>query len=289
VFIFLDQKHLHYLRAGDSISAQKLQKFENQAPEQFYVLADQRAAFKKYVHGRLRSEQVHSREKALILRESSLSLVEELFENPEVGAALEESKSMVDEFVTFMDHEPEGMAHLISLSSHDFYTYTHSLDVAIYSLGLGRTVGFQADELRQLGQGSLFHDIGKKQVAASIICKDGPLDDIEWAQMQKHPEYGLQILAQQDVSDEVKACAFEHHESWTGNGYPQKLLGEEIHPMARIVALTDTYDALTTQRSYNKPMMPKDALDFMKHKIKGKYDPDLLRAMYEVLFRAGLS
>lgn len=288
VFIYLDQKYIHYLRAGDSFTFEKLQKFESQAPEQFYVLTEQRAGYKKYVHGRLKSDKVLTQEKAIILRESSLALVEELYENPDVERALNDSKEMIQTFVTFIDEEPEGMAQLISLSSHDFYTYTHSLDVGIYSMGLGRVLGFVGNDLQQLGEGALFHDIGKKQVNPDIICKDGPLSDVEWAQMQKHPEFGLAILSAYNVSDAVKACAFEHHESWTGNGYPQQLVSEEIHPMARIVALTDTYDALTTQRSYNKPMLPKDALDFMKIKIKGKYDPELLRAMYDVLFKAGL-
>ena len=111
------------------------------------------------------------------------------------------------------------------------------------------------------------------------------MDDVEWAQMQKHPQYGLQILNEFDVSDEIKACCFEHHESFLGNGYPQQLDGDEIHPMARIVAITDTYDALTTKRSYNQPMTPKDALNFMNQKLANRYDPDMMKAMYSVLFK----
>lgn len=103
--------------------------------------------------------------------------------------------------------------------------------------------------------------------------------------MQKHPQYGLVILTEHKATDAIKACCFEHHESAAGNGYPQQLQAHEIHPMAKIVALADTFDALTTQRSYNKPMKPSAALEFMRTKLAGRYDEAMLRAMYAVLFQ----
>jgi HD-GYP domain-containing protein (c-di-GMP phosphodiesterase class II) len=103
--------------------------------------------------------------------------------------------------------------------------------------------------------------------------------------MQKHPQFGLMIMNENPkISDAIRACCFEHHESFKGNGYPQQLSGPEIHPMARIIAITDTYDAMTTQRSYNVPMTPTDALTMMKEKLAGRYDPDMLNAMHSVLF-----
>ena len=104
--------------------------------------------------------------------------------------------------------------------------------------------------------------------------------------MQKHPQYGLLILNENpNVSDAIKAACFEHHESFQGNGYPQQLTKDEIHAFARIVAITDTYDAMTTQRSYNVPLTPVDAVTMMKEKLAGRYDPDMLKAMYSVLFK----
>ncbi|MEM7645916.1 MAG: HD domain-containing phosphohydrolase, partial [Pseudomonadota bacterium] len=86
-------------------------------------------------------------------------------------------------------------------------------------------------------------------------------------------------------SEAIKACCYEHHESFLGNGYPQELPGDQIHPMARIIAICDTYDAMTTQRSYNQPMTPKDAIEFMTTKLKDRYDPELLRVLREVMFK----
>jgi putative nucleotidyltransferase with HDIG domain len=285
LFVQINQKLILYLRAGDRLTPEKLAKFENKAPDSFFLRAEDRAAFKKYVHLNLNSKKFDPKEKAIILRESSLTLIEELFESPDIEKALVESKEIVHQFVNLMGSEPDAMSHLIGLSSHDFYTYTHSLDVGIYCLGLAQVLGFNSADLLEMGQGALFHDIGKRQVSVDIICKDGPLNDLEWAQMQKHPQYGLAILTEHKTSEAIKACAFEHHESVSGNGYPQQLQAHEIHPMAKIVALSDTFDALTTQRSYNKPMKPSAALEFMRTKLAGRYDEQMLRAMYAVLFQ----
>ena len=218
LYVQIQSKYVHYLRAGDNLRTEKIQKFDSS--DRFYVPISQRQAYKDFIYDQVKMEELDAHTKANILRESSLSLVEELYENPDVGEALEESKLIIKEFVEFMEQEPEGMGHLISLSSHDFYTYNHSLDVSVYALGLGRLAGYAEVELEELGRGALFHDVGKRMVDVDIICKKGALDDVEWAQMKKHPEYGLQILNEYDVSEAVKACCFEHHESFLGNGYP---------------------------------------------------------------------
>jgi putative nucleotidyltransferase with HDIG domain len=283
LFIQLHGRHVLYLRAGDNLTREKISKLDR--ADVFFVPEEQRQAYKNFIFQRLNDASGSPQEKALILRESSITLAEEIFEQPDVARALDDSKELIHQFIKFMDYEPEGMAYLISLSSHDFYTYNHSLDVGIYSLGLGAAVGYSGEDLAELGRGALFHDIGKRNVDVEIICKKGALNDVEWAQMQKHPQFGLRILTDYNCSEAMKACCFEHHESFLGNGYPQQLSGPEIHPMARIIAITDTYDALTTKRSYNQPMSPADALEFMKTKLAGKYDTDMLDAMYAVLFK----
>jgi putative nucleotidyltransferase with HDIG domain len=283
----INNQNILYLRAGDKLEKEKISALDSKdSGHHFLIKEEDRKSYKNYVHEQMISEDLNVREKAVLLRESSMTLVEELFEHPDVNKALDSSRPIIKEFVDFMQAEPEAMGHLISLSGHDFYTYNHSLDVGIYSLGLAEALGFNKKELEEMGIAALFHDIGKRQVSLDILCKKGGLNDAEWSQMQKHPQYGLVILNQnKNVSDAVKAACFEHHESWSGNGYPQQIGGQEIHPFARIVAITDTYDAMTTQRSYNVPMKPVEAVTMMKEKLAGRYDPDMLRALYSVLFK----
>lgn len=282
LFVSIGGRPVHYLRAGDKLEAQKISNFEKKAPESFYILITERTNYQSFVRDGLMSDELDTKQKALILRESTMGLVEELFERPDIETALSDARQSIEDFVEFMDSDAAAMVNLIGLSSHDFYTYNHSLDVSIYSLGLGQAVGFKGADLRELGLGGLFHDIGKRHIPLEIICKNGPLTDDEWKQMQKHPQYGLVILNEHSSSDNIKACAFEHHESMAGNGYPQKLAGVDIHPMARVVSVADTYDALTTKRSYNDPMKPTDAIELMAGKLAAKYDPVVMKALMAI-------
>lgn len=287
LFVSISERKVHYLHAGEKLSRDKIEKLEDKGADSFYIRTEDRQAFKDYIHEKMNSDELDAKQKAFILKESSFHLVEELFEKPDIDEALKESKEIIQDFVSYVDEEPEGVAHLIGLSSHDFYTYNHSLDVSIYAIGLAKIIGFSGEELVEMGRGGIFHDIGKRKVDPAIICKKGPLDDHEWAQMQKHPQWGLEILSEHDVSDAVIAACFEHHENFMGNGYPQGLDGEDIHPFGRIIAIVDCYDAMTTKRSYNEPMAPLQAMEFMKTKLSGKFDPDFLNAMYSILFQLG--
>lgn len=287
MYVFVDQRMILYLKAGDRLSDAKITNLHaKDTGSSFYVRAEEKQAYRDWVREEMNSDLITPESKARILRESSLAMMEDLFENPDVNKALDESRPIITDFVDFMNKAPDQMQFLISLSGHDFYTYNHSLDVSIYSLGLGAALGYRNQDLEELGVASLFHDVGKRNVSLDILCKKGPLDDSEWEQMKRHPQYGLMILNNHpNMSDAIKAACFEHHESWSGNGYPQGISSHEIHPFARIVAITDTYDAMTTQRSYNVPMKPVDAVTMMKEKLAGRYDPDMLKAMYSALFK----
>jgi HD-GYP domain-containing protein (c-di-GMP phosphodiesterase class II) len=287
IYIYIDGKYILYLHAGEKLSDGKIEKLHHRdSGDSFFVKDTDKQTYRDWVREEMNSDLINPFDKAKILRESSVALMEDLFENPDVNTALDESRPIITDFINFMENAPEAMGFMISLSGHDFYTYNHSLDVSIYSLGLGKALGYNPEDLEELGVGALFHDIGKRNVSLDILCKKGGLSDAEWEQMKMHPQFGLVIMNNHpNLSDAIKAACFEHHESWAGNGYPQQLVGDEIHPFARICAITDTYDAMTTQRSYNVPLKPLDAVGMMKDKLAGRYDPEMLKAMYSVLFK----
>lgn len=287
IYVQIDGKIILYLKKGHSFSDEKINSLHlKDSGESFLIHISERQIYRDYIKDCMNSDKISNDVKASILRESSVSILEELFETPNIAEALSESKPIITELLSFMETAPESAAHLISLSSHDFYTYNHSFDVSIYSLGLGQALGLSKSSLEELGLSSLFHDIGKRNVPLEILCKKGALDENEWVEMRMHPNYGMNILNQYpDISDAIKAACFEHHESWAGGGYPQDISKHEIHPYARIVALTDTFDAMTTQRSYNVPLRPTEALNLMKSKLSGRFDPDMLNAMYSILFK----
>lgn len=285
LYVKVGSRFIHYLRAGDQLSDEKKSQLIKKSADHFFILSLEFSRFKAFINSLVTGNELQVSEKASVLRESSMALVEELFENPKMEKALVQSREVIDHFIDLMKQDAEAMGHLIGLSGHDFYTYNHSVDVSIYSLGLGQILGYSGLELKEIGLGGLFHDIGKRNIPLSIICKEGPLDESEWDQMRKHPEYGLAILMEHDTSEVIRACCFEHHEAFFGGGYPRDIKGEEIHGMARIVAVADTYDALTTKRSYQDPMSPTAAIEFMRDRLKAKFDPEVMKALLSVLER----
>jgi HD-GYP domain-containing protein (c-di-GMP phosphodiesterase class II) len=154
---------------------------------------------------------------------------------------------------------------LADLASADAYTFQHSIDVAALGLLLGQRyyrqhgwLDYQGhrrftrmhERLTQLGLGLMLHDIGKLAVPTEILNKPGKLDREEWAIMKSHVRLGVELLAGGEWTPLVKAIVLRHHERWDGSGYPDGKLGEEIHEMARIAAIADVYDAVTSQRPY---------------------------------------
>ncbi|MBW2618142.1 MAG: HD-GYP domain-containing protein [Deltaproteobacteria bacterium] len=173
----------------------------------------------------------------------------------------------------------EALFSLLLLAEHDYYTYTHSCNVGLFGTGLVKSLigeGLQVDA-QTLGAAFFFHDIGKSEVGLAILNKPGPLDPEEKASMQQHTEMGLRILKRLNVlTTEARYVVFQHHERLDGSGYPQGLAGEAIHPFARICAIADVYDALTSDRAYRPRMAPFEALSIMREKMANHFDPEML-------------
>ena len=154
---------------------------------------------------------------------------------------------------------------LADLACADAYTLQHSIDVAAIGLLLGQRyfrengwMDYQGnrrftrmdERLTQLGLGLILHDIGKLAVPVEILNKPGRLTADEWGVMKSHPRLGIELLSGGEWTPLVKAIVLRHHERWDGSGYPDGKVGEEIHEMARIAAIADVYDAITSQRPY---------------------------------------
>mgnify|MGYP003338371834 CR=1 FL=1 len=145
VFLYVDGKYILYLRAGDKLSDGKIERLHaRDTGDSFFVRDEDKQTYRDWVREEMNSSLIDPFAKAAILRESSVALMEDLFENPDVNTALDESRPIIKDFIDLMEHAPEAMGFMISLSGHDFYTYNHSLDVSIYSLGLGKALGYDA-------------------------------------------------------------------------------------------------------------------------------------------------
>ncbi|MDR1050172.1 MAG: HD-GYP domain-containing protein [Deltaproteobacteria bacterium] len=187
-----------------------------------------------------------------------------------------EVQENVDELVESVSRNRDALTALIKLRHFDDYTYTHSLNVSVLSISAGKTLGLTDAELKTLGLGTMFHDLGKLRIPDNILNKPGKLTDEEFEIMRNHAALSAEILTEQNlnVSDLVIHVARSHHERIDGSGYPDHLQGEQIPPLAVICGLSDVYDALTSDRVYHKGMLPHDALKFIYGLRGSHFQPD---------------
>lgn len=164
-----------------------------------------------------------------------------------------------------------------ALEARDDNTSSHSLNVTRYSMLLGEHLGLDEEELRVLSQGALMHDLGKIGIPDNILKKPGGLDESEFEIIKQHPMMTSEILDTLETSDHFSAIARSHHERWDGTGYPDGLNGEDIPLLARIVAIADAWDAMTSNRVYRDAMNENIALDIIeREQDSGQWDPYLV-------------
>lgn len=175
-----------------------------------------------------------------------------------------------------------------SIDSKDSYTRGHSQRVSDLSVEIGREMGLSELELKQLRYGGILHDIGKIGIIDSILCKQSRLTDEEMAVMREHPAIGDQIIKPVSFLEPVRTCVRHHHERWDGTGYPDKLKGEDIPLVARIVACADTFDACTSTRPYQKAMPLEKAVEILENLSGKQLDPAVVTAMRRVLEHKGV-
>lgn len=169
-----------------------------------------------------------------------------------------------------------------SIESKDHYTQGHCERVADLACALAARAGLDAKSLFWFRIGAMLHDVGKLVIPSAVLNKAGPLTVAEWELVKRHPVAGLEMLAGIDFPWDVRPLVLSHHERWDGRGYPHGLRGDEIPLTARILGVADVYDALTSERSYKRPLSHAEALDIMRLDVGKQFDPALFAAFEEV-------
>ncbi len=167
-----------------------------------------------------------------------------------------------------------GLAEAIE--AKDPYTKGHCGRVAAYSLVLAREAGYPAEGLETLEFGAFLHDIGKIGIKDAVLLKPGPLDDTEWIHMREHPVKGFDIASKIEMLHPIMPAVRNHHERWDGSGYPDKMIAMDIPLSARIVAIADAYDAMSTDRPYKKALALEECEAILKKTAGKMYDPELI-------------
>lgn len=209
----------------------------------------------------------------------ALKVVDNIFHDVRLGKipSSTEAVSVMGDMVKLMISDPDTLFALSMLKDYDNYTFTHSVNVSVISLAVGRACGLNEEELRTLGLGALLHDLGKLKVDVGIITKPGRLTSEEFAEIKKHPDTGAGlVLEMEGVTSEVVDIVLGHHLRFDRSGYPEDSQRKTMSSMIDMTAIADTYDALTTLRSYQRPQTPRQALERLRQLSGSALHPDFV-------------
>ena len=214
----------------------------------------------------------------LLLVESGIKSVKQMDEIKKINEELSESNERLER--AYLD-----MVQTLryTVEAKDTYTRGHSDRVSEYSVLIGEKLGLPEDQIKTLRIGGLFHDIGKIGIPDSILLKPDKLSDDEYSQIKNHPSIGAHILGSAEIFKDIIPVVKHHHERYDGNGYPSRLKGEEIPYIARIAAVADTFDAMTSRRSYRGPIDIEHVKEEIKRCEGTQFDPQIAEVFLDIL------
>ena len=214
----------------------------------------------------------------LLLIESGIKSIKQMYEIKRINEELAESNEKLEQ--AYLD-----MVQTLryTVEAKDTYTRGHSDRVSEYSVLIGEKLGLPEEQIKTLRVGGLFHDIGKIGIPDKILLKPDRLTDDEYSEIKNHPSIGAHILGAAEIFKNIIPIVKHHHERYDGRGYPSGLKGEDIPYLARIAAVADTFDAMTSKRSYRNAL----DLQFVKEEIKKcegtQFDPQIAEAFLDIL------
>lgn len=210
----------------------------------------------------------------------ALKVVDKIFHDVRLGKIPSSAEAMevVRSMVQLTLAEPHALFALSMLKDYDNYTFTHSVNVSVIALAVGRACNLSEEELRTLGLGGLLHDLGKLKIDVGIITKPGRLTDEEFEQIKTHPRTGAELVKEMEgVTPAVIDIVLGHHLRYDREGYPADAKGHVVSPLTEMAAIADTYDAITTLRSYQRPMTPRKAVSRLREVVaKGGLHPQFV-------------
>jgi HD-GYP domain-containing protein (c-di-GMP phosphodiesterase class II) len=168
-----------------------------------------------------------------------------------------------------------------ALDLRDNVTLGHAKRVSEIASVLAYQMGLRKEQLRQIESAAILHDIGKIGVADAVLSKAGPLNEEEWLEMKRHPELGFQVLSGIDFLADAAEVVYAHHERFDGSGYPRGLKGDDIPLGARVFAVVDAYEAMTSHRPYRKALPHYKAVEEIKRNAGTQFDPEIVRAFMD--------
>ncbi len=251
--------------------------------EKLYILSKDCKNYFKYQEKNLpyilTNNNLSFREKSHAVYHVAKSLSKDILQDIGTGEVdLDRARNWVKYTISFILNDANAFSGLISMTSHDYYTYTHSINLSVYGLLFGKHLNLDPEDLNSFGTGMLLHDVGKVDIPLEILNKPGKLTKEEFDMIKRHPEFGYKLLKdKQGINVKSLTPVIQHHENFDGTGYPYGIGVEEIDFFGRLARIVDVYDAITTKRCYADKMNPFAALNEMREGMINCFDTELLQ------------
>jgi response regulator RpfG family c-di-GMP phosphodiesterase len=281
------EQYILWALEGNEVRPEQLDRLSEGGLKEVYVDIEEQFKYEQYLEDNLgdilESQWSSDDQKATIFSKVSTNVVRNAFETCfRLGAmsaeALRQTQRLIENALLFI-MQSKSIQALAKMIGHNYQTYEHATKVLWFTAAFLRDnpdileeiqPGYQAlnerhklEMLKQCGVGALLHDIGKALVSKEILNKKGPLNEVEWEIMKRHPLNGLAMLVDTDLPPFVKKAVLHHHEDYDGGGYPLSLEGTSIHTLARVLRIIDTFDAMTSRRPYKGPITAKKTAQIM--------------------------
>jgi HD-GYP domain-containing protein (c-di-GMP phosphodiesterase class II) len=274
------------LGKGQTYDPQARKMLEGKGFEYFYVPESQKRAFEDYLMNntktRISSPHVTVAEMAELLYGNADYVLEKAFSGGQLQDAIPQGLSFAREAARQFSQNRIAVSELMKIFSKDYSTFTHSIQVCLLGMAFCIHLGYSDKEAADFGLGALFHDIGKSEIDDNILKKPSMLTTEEFEQVKRHALLGYEKLAKLNLlNHDQLSIVLHHHEDMNGDGYPSGLAGTAIHTYARIARIVDSYDALTTRRSYKDAFSPAEAFHVMEEEMKSALDEDILRRFWD--------
>jgi HD-GYP domain-containing protein (c-di-GMP phosphodiesterase class II) len=257
--------------------------------ETLWLKGDERRRYEQYVERHLETllgnPKIATSRKVELLQSAAQTTLEAVMVDPRHTDAVPRTRRVAQQTVQLIVRDRDAMGHMAALMARDYDTVRHSMNVSVFATGLAAAAGVtNPSDLRDIALGGLLHDIGKSELPRELIVKPGAYTEEEMTLMRTHVARGEHILqADGRMGSLGMVVVSQHHERLTGNGYPRGLDAQHIHLFGRIAAIADVYDAMTSDRSYQRAMKPVDALHLMTTHLAPHFDKTLLQHFVKTL------
>jgi HD-GYP domain-containing protein (c-di-GMP phosphodiesterase class II) len=284
-----DEKPILFLSRSLPVDHRIIKNISESDIQNLWVADEDFEEFEKYLNRNLASiirdsnVPIHSR--CSLTYDLSVDLMEQVYKSADPIEVMKQSEGVLNNIIEVIFADPNAAHSFITLASMDYHLYSHSINVCLYGMALARkALNISKEEaLTRFGPGLLLHDIGILSIDHELLNKPGPLSEDEMALIKEHPQKGLEVVEGfMEVTQETKDMILHHHERLDGSGYPEGLKGKYVSVSARICAIVDSFDAISTNRCFQTRSSSFDSFNTLKkedtpHKLDDLYLNEFIR------------